>query len=130
VKNLRKMDRLSAMTTASVRMAADDAGSGSMQPIGTGSASSWDRLRNTEHKVLTARVSHRRPSMVSPIHVPNTVMNAPAPRLDRDGVPRVNTTVNHQAVSGETRSPTGHGDPARRADVIFAGERYIVALFL
>ena len=136
VKNLRKMDRLSAMTTASVRMALDDAG------IAVIDAANRDRIGivmgtafgNTELKVQSARILFTEgPGMVNPIHVPNTVMNAPAGHASIElGFRGVNTTVNHQAVSAETAIAYGAMEIRRgAADVILAGGRgYPVALLL
>jgi len=133
VKNLRKMDRLSAMTAASVRMAADDAGltvdSANRDRIGIVMGTAFG---NTEHKVLTARVLFTEgPGMVNPIHVPNTVMNAPAGHASIEmGFRGVNTTVNHQAVSGETAIAYGAMEIRRgAADVIFAGGADILSPF-
>ena len=105
VKNLRKMDRLSAMTTASVRMAADDAGlridAANRDRIGIVMGTAFG---NTEHKVQTARVLFTEgPGMVSPIHVPNTVMNAPAGHASIEmGFRGVNTTVSHKQVQRQS----------------------------
>jgi 3-oxoacyl-[acyl-carrier-protein] synthase II len=133
VKNLRKMDRLSAMTTASVRMAADDAGlridPANRDRIGIVMGTAFG---NTEDKVQTARVLFTEgPGMVSPIHVPNTVMNAPAGHASIEmGFRGVNTTVNHQAVSGETAIAYGAMEIRRgAADVIFAGGGDILSPF-
>ncbi len=133
VKNLRKMDRLSAMATASVRMAADDAGlridPANRDRIGIVMGTAFG---NTEHKVQTARVLFTEgPGMVSPIHVPNTVMNAPAGHASIEmGFRGVNTTVNHQAVSGETAIAYGAMEIRRgAADVIFAGGGDILSPF-
>jgi 3-oxoacyl-[acyl-carrier-protein] synthase II len=133
VKNLRKMDRLSAMTTASVRMAADDAGlridAANRDRIGIVMGTAFG---NTEHKVLTARVLFTEgPGRVNPIHVPNTVMNAPAGHASIEmGFRGVNTTVNHQAVSGETAIAYGAMEIRRgAADVIFAGGSDILSPF-
>ncbi len=133
VKNLRKMDRLSAMTTASVRMAADDAGlridAASRDRIGIIMGTAFG---NTEHKVLTARVLFTEgPAMVNPIHVPNTVMNAPAGHASIElGFRGVNTTINHQAVSGEAAIVYGAMEIRRgAADVIFAGGADILSPF-
>ena len=133
VKNLRKMDRLSAMTTASVRMALDDAG------ITIGEANR-DRIGivmgtafgNTELKVQSARILFTEgPGMVNPIHVPNTVMNAPAGHASIElGFRGVNTTVNHQAVSAETAIAYGAMEIRRgAADVILAGGADILSPF-
>ncbi len=133
VKNLRKMDRLSAMATASVRMAADDAGlridPAHRDRIGIVMGTAFG---NTENKVQTARVLFTEgPGMVSPIHVPNTVMNAPAGHASIEmGFRGVNTTVNHQAVSGETAIAYGAMEIRRgAADVIFAGGGDILSPF-
>ncbi len=71
---------------------------------------------NTELKVQSARTLFTEgPSMVNPIHVPNTVMNAPAGHASIElGFRGVNTTINHLAVSAETAlAYARHGDPAR-----------------
>jgi 3-oxoacyl-[acyl-carrier-protein] synthase II len=133
LKNLRKMDRLSAMTTASVRMALDDAGiqidPSNRDRIGIVMGTAFG---NTEHKVQSARVLFTEgPGMVSPIHVPNTVMNAPAGHASIElGFRGVNTTVNHQAVSAETAITYGAMEIRRgAADVIVAGGGEILSPF-
>lgn len=133
VKNLRKMDRLSAMTTASVRMALDDAGlridPANRDRIGIVMGTAFG---NTADKVQTARVLFTEgPGMVSPIHVPNTVMNAPAGHASIEmGFRGVNTTVNHQATSAETAIAYGAMEIRRgAADVIFAGGGDILSPF-
>ena len=133
LKNLRKMDRLSAMTTASVRMALDDAGI-------TVSAANRDRIGivmgtafgNTEQKVQSARILFTEgPGMVNPIHVPNTVMNAPAGHASIElGFRGVNTTVNHLAVSAEAAIAYAAMQIRRgTADVILAGGADILSPF-
>ena len=133
VKNLRKMDRLSAMVTASARMALDDAG------IKIGEANR-DRIGiimgtafgNTELKVNSARVLFTEgPNMVNPIHMPNTVMNAPAGHASIElGFRGVNTTINHLAVSAETALAYGAMEIRRgAADVILAGGADILSPF-
>jgi 3-oxoacyl-[acyl-carrier-protein] synthase II len=133
LKNLRKMDRLSAMATASVRMALDDAGiridPANRDRIGIVMGTAFG---NTEHEVQSARVLFTEgPGMVSPLHVPNTVMNAPAGHASIElGFRGVNTTVNHQAVSAETAIAYGAMDIRRgAADVIFAGGGDILSPF-
>jgi 3-oxoacyl-[acyl-carrier-protein] synthase II len=133
LKNLRKMDRLSAMTTASVRMALDDAGirinPANRDRIGIVMGTAFG---NTEDKVQSARVLFTEgPGMVSPIHVPNTVMNAPAGHASIElGFRGVNTTVNHQAVSAETAIACGAMEIRRgAADVILAGGGDILSPF-
>ena len=133
VKNLRKMDRLSAMVTASARMALDDAG------IKIGEANR-DRVGiimgtafgNTELKVNSARTLFTEgPNMVNPIHMPNTVMNAPAGHASIElGFRGVNTTINHLAVSAETALAYGAMEIRRgAADVILAGGADILSPF-
>jgi 3-oxoacyl-[acyl-carrier-protein] synthase II len=133
LKNLRKMDRLSAMTTASCRMALDDAGIrvdvAHRDRIGIVMGTAFG---NTEHKVQSARVLFTEgPGMVSPIHVPNTVMNAPAGHASIElGFRGVNTTVNHQAVSAETAIAYGAMEIRRgAAEVILAGGGEILSPF-
>lgn len=124
-KNLRKMDRLSAMAVASARMALDDAGlevnDANRDRIGICMGTAFG---NTDLKVRSARVLFTEgPGRVSPLHVPNTVMNAPAGHASIElGFRGVNTTVNHQAVSGETAIAYSAMEIRRgAADVILAG---------
>jgi 3-oxoacyl-[acyl-carrier-protein] synthase II len=133
LKNLRKMDRLSTMTTASCRMALEDAGiridPANRDRIGIVMGTAFG---NTEHKVQSARVLFTEgPAMVSPLHVPNTVMNAPAGHASIElGFRGVNTTVNHQAVSAETAIAYGAMEIRRgAADVILAGGGEILSPF-
>ena len=125
LKNLRRMDRLSAMTTAAVRMALDDAGiavsHANRDRIGIVMGTAFG---NTELKVQSARILFTEgPGMVNPIHVPNTVMNAPAGHASIEiGFRGVNTTVNHLAVSAETAIACAAMEIRRgTADVILAG---------
>jgi 3-oxoacyl-[acyl-carrier-protein] synthase II len=133
LKNLRKMDRLSAMTAASVRMALDDAGiavcDANRDRIGIVMGTAFG---NTELKVQSARILFTEgPGMVNPIHVPNTVMNAPAGHASIElGFRGVNTTVNHQAVSAETAIACAAMEIRRgTADVILAGGADILSPF-
>ena len=133
LKNLRKMDRLSAMTTASVRMALDDAGiavtEANRDRIGIVMGTAFG---NTELKVQSARILFTEgPGMVNPIHVPNTVMNAPAGHASIElGFRGVNTTVNHQAVSAEMAIAYAAMEIRRgTADVILAGGVDILSPF-
>jgi 3-oxoacyl-[acyl-carrier-protein] synthase II len=133
IKNLRKMDRLSAMVTASARMALDDAGikigEGNRDRIGIIMGTAFG---NTELKVNSARTLFTEgPNMVNPIHMPNTVMNAPAGHASIElGFRGVNTTINHQAVSAETALAYGAIEIRRgAADVILAGGADILSPF-
>jgi len=125
LKNLRKMDRLSAMTTASVRMALEDAGiavtEANRDRIGIVMGTAFG---NTELKAQSAKILFTEgPGRISPIHVPNAVMNAPAGHASIElGFRGVNTTVNHQAVSAETAIAYAAMEIRRgAADVILAG---------
>lgn len=133
LRHLRKMDRLSAMAAASARMALDDAGikigEGNRDRIGIIMGTAFG---NTELKVRSARVLFTEgPGMVNPIHVPNTVMNAPAGHAAIElGFRGVNTTVNHLAVSGETALIYGSMEIRRgAADLILAGGADILSPF-
>jgi 3-oxoacyl-[acyl-carrier-protein] synthase II len=133
LKNLRKMDRLSSMVTASVRMALDDAGiavsDANRDRIGIVMGTAFG---NTELKVQSARILFTEgPGRVNPIHVPNTVMNAPAGHASIElGFRGVNTTVNHQAVSAETAIAYAAMEIRRgTADVILAGGADILSPF-
>lgn len=133
LKNLRKMDRLSAMTTASVRMALGDAGitvtDANRDRIGIVMGTAFG---NTELKVQSARILFTEgPGRVNPIHVPNTVMNAPAGHASIElGFRGVNTTVNHQAVSAEMAIAYAAMEIRRgTADVILAGGADILSPF-
>ena len=133
LKNLRKMDRLSSMVTASVRMALDDAGIAvsdtNRDRIGIVMGTAFG---NTKLKVQSARILFTEgPGRVNPIHVPNTVMNAPAGHASIElGFRGVNTTVNHQAVSAETAIAYAAMEIRRgTADVILAGGVDILSPF-
>lgn len=134
LKNLRKMDRLSAMTAAAARMALDDAGlvvtPENRDRIGIVMGTAYG---NSDLKVQSARTLFTEgPAMMSPLHVPNTVMNAPAGHASIElGFRGVNTTVNHQAVSGETAIAYGAMEIRRgAAEAILAGGAEILSPFL
>jgi 3-oxoacyl-[acyl-carrier-protein] synthase II len=134
LKNLRKMDRLSAMTAAAARMALDDAGLAVTEEnrdrIGIVMGTAYG---NSDLKVQSARTLFTEgPAMMSPLHVPNTVMNAPAGHASIElGFRGVNTTVNHQAVSGETAIACGAMEIRRgAAEAILAGGAEILSPFL
>lgn len=133
LKNLRRMDRLSSMTTASCRMALEDAAiavsEANRDRIGIIMGTAFG---NSEHQVQSARTLFTEgPAMVNPIHVPNTVMNAPAGHASIElGFRGVNTTVNHQGVSGETALAYAAMEIRRgTADVILAGGADMISPF-
>lgn len=105
VKNIRRMDRISLLTTAAARLALDDAGlqvtAGNRDRIGILLGTSFGATDVTEQFARTLITEG--PHLVNPILVPNTVMNAPAGHASIElGFRGVNTTVTHYAVSAET----------------------------
>jgi 3-oxoacyl-[acyl-carrier-protein] synthase II len=133
VKNLRRMDRTSLMTTASARLALEDAGI-------TVNLDNRDRigiLLGTAFGAtdVTVQVANalmgEGPSSVNPILVPNTVMNAPAAHASIElGFRGVNTTVTHFAVSAETAIAYAVSEIRRgAADVMLAGGVDILSKF-
>ena len=125
IKNRRRMDRLSHMTTASARMALDDAGVAI-------TARNRDRIgiilgvtygsTDVAARFMGALFTEG-PSLVSPILVPNTVMNAPAGHASIElGFRGINSTVNHHQASAETAIAYAAAEIERgRADVMLAG---------
>jgi 3-oxoacyl-[acyl-carrier-protein] synthase II len=133
LKNLRRMDRLSQTAVASVRLALEDA-KVSINPANR------DRIGvilgtafgPTDLKVHCARILFTEgPGMINPILVPNSVMNAPAGHASIElGFRGVNTTVNHQAASGETAIVYAAMEIQKgAADIILAGGADILSEF-
>jgi 3-oxoacyl-(acyl-carrier-protein) synthase len=105
VKNLRRMDRISSMSTAAARLALDDAGikinEKNRDRVGIILGTSFGATDVTVQFAGTLLTEG--PAFVNPILVPNTVMNAPAGHASIElGFRGVNTTVTHFAVSAET----------------------------
>ena len=105
VKNMRRMDKISLMTSAAARLALTDAGlqvnSGNRDRIGILLGTSFGATDVTVQFAGTLLTEG--PAFVNPILVPNTVMNAPAGHASIElGFRGVNTTVTHFAVSAET----------------------------
>ncbi len=133
VKNLRRMDRTSLLTTASARMALEDAGI-------TVNLENRDRigiLLGTAFGATDITLQFANaligdgPSSVNPILVPNTVMNAPAGHASIElGFRGVNTTVTHFAVSAETAIAYAASEIRRgAADMMLAGGAEILSKF-
>jgi len=133
VKNLRKMDRISAMAAASTRMALEDAGVDI-------NASNRDRtgivlgtaFGSTDVAAQFAGVIFRQgPGVASPFLVPNTVMNAPAGHSSIElGFRGLNATVNHHEASAETAIAYAAAEIIQgRADIVFAGGVEIISEF-
>jgi 3-oxoacyl-[acyl-carrier-protein] synthase II len=125
IKNRRRMDRLSLMSTASARMALDDAGLAI-------TASNRDRIgiilgvtygsTDVAARFMGSLFADG-PNLVSPILVPNTVMNAPAGHASIElGFRGINSTVNHHEASAETAIAYAAAEIQKgRADVLLAG---------
>jgi len=133
-KNLRRMDRLSQIAVASSRLALEDAeitiNIANRDRIGIIMGTSFGP---TDLKVHCARILFTEgPMMINPILVPNSVMNAPAGHASIElGFRGVNTTVNHQAASGETAIVYAAMEIERgAADIILAGGADIISEFL
>jgi len=133
VKNLRRMDRLSMLTTASARLALSDAGitvkAENRDRVGIlfGSAFGATDVTVQFEDALLAQG----PGAVNPILVPNTVMNAPAGHASIElGFRGVNVTVTHFAVSAETAVAYAAFEIRRgTADVLLAGGADILSKF-
>jgi len=133
IRNRRRMDRLSLMTTASARMALDDAGVaittlnrdriGIILGVTYGSTDVAARFMGA--------LFTEGPNLVSPILVPNTVMNAPAGHASIElGFRGINSTVNHHEVSAETAIAYAAAEIQKgRADVMLAGGADIFSAF-
>lgn len=133
VKNIRRMDRISLFTAAAARLALDDAGlqinEGNRDRIGILLGTSFGA---TDVTVQFARtLIEEGPSLVNPILVPNTVMNAAAGHTSIElGFRGVNTTVTHYAVSAETAIAYAASEIRRgAADFILTGGVDILSKF-
>jgi 3-oxoacyl-[acyl-carrier-protein] synthase II len=132
-KNFRRMDRLSQYVTAAARMAMDDAqisvtpGNRDRVGIIMGTAFGPTELKTQcMHTLFT-----RGPAKIHPNVVPNSVLNAPAGHASIEmGFRGINTTVNHQAASGEIALVYAMMELQRgTADVVLAGGAEIISDF-
>jgi 3-oxoacyl-[acyl-carrier-protein] synthase II len=133
VKNLRRMDRLSQMAVASSRLALDDAGvavtPATRDHIGIILGTAFGP---TDLKAYCAKILFTQgPGRINPSLVPNSVMNAPAGHASIElGFRGVNTTVNHQAASGETALVYAAMEIQKgAADIMLAGGAEILSEF-
>ncbi len=133
IKNLRRMDRLSAVATAAARMALDDAGlcvtPANRDRLGMILGTAWG---GTDVTVSFARVLVTEgPGAANPILVPNVVMNAPAGHASIElGFRGINTTVNHYGISAESALAFGAQEVRRgAAEAILAGGADVLAPF-
>jgi len=133
VKNLRKMDRLSSMTTSASRLALEDAGikieSSNRDRVGIIFGTAFGPTDVTVQFARTLIKSG--PELVNPILVPNTVLNAPASHASIEmGFRGVNSTVTHFGASGETAIAYAAAEIRKgTADVMLAGGGDIVSEF-
>ncbi|MDX9745385.1 MAG: beta-ketoacyl-[acyl-carrier-protein] synthase family protein [Syntrophales bacterium] len=132
-KNARRMDRLSRLTAASARLAVEDAQliihSQNRDRVGIIFGTAYGptdlKIRCTEILLTEG------PSRVNPTLVPNSVLNAPAGHASLElGFRGVNTTVTHQAASGETALVYAAMELHRGTmDVVLAGGADILSDF-
>ena len=133
VKALRRMDRLSLMTTAAARLSLEDAGiavtEANRDRIGIILGTSFGPTEVTTQLVGT--LVTKGAAWVNPIAVPNSVLNAPAGHASIElGFRGVNTTVTHYAVSAEMALAYAVSEIRRgAADCILAGGADILSPF-
>ncbi len=133
VKNLRRMDRTSLITTAAARLALDDAGiavtAANRDRIGILLGTAFGATDVTVQAANT--LLSNGPSSVNPILVPNIVMNAPAGHASIElGFRGVNTTVTQFAVSAEIALAYAVSELKRgAADAMLAGGVDILSKF-
>ena len=133
VKNLRRMDKISLMTSAAARLALDDAGLQvnltNRDRIGIILGTSFGATDVTVQFAGTLLTEG--PALVNPILVPNTVMNAAAGHASIElGFRGINTTVTHFAVSAETALAYAVAEIRRgTADFVLTGGVDILSKF-
>lgn len=133
VKNIRRMDKISLLTSAAARLALEDAGlkinTDNRDRIGILLGTSFGATDVTVQ--LAGTLLTDGPAFVNPILVPNTVMNAPAGHASIElGFRGVNTTVTHFAVSAETAITYAVSEIRRgAADFMLAGGVDILSKF-
>jgi len=124
-KNIRKMDDLSRTAVVATKLAADDAGiaidQANRDRIGIIFGTAFGA---TDISIMFARTLYTDgPTLFNPLHVPNTVMNAPAGHASIElGFRGFNSTINHKESSAETA--IGYAfDQIRKGtvDAVFAG---------
>ncbi len=104
-KSIRKMDTLSRLAVAAARLAADDArlviDQANRDRVGIIMGTAFG---STDISIMFARTLYTEgPTLFNPLHVPNTVMNAPAGHASIElGFRGFNSTINHKESSAET----------------------------
>lgn len=124
-RNIRKMDDLSRTAVSATRLAADDAAlvidGNNRDRIGIVLGTAFGA---TDISIMFAHTLYTDgPTLFNPLHVPNTVMNAPAGHASIElGFRGFNSTINHKESSAETAVGFASDQiRASRADVMFAG---------
>ena len=133
LKTVRRMDRLSQLTVASARLAIEDArvviSPENRDRIGMIFGTAFGP---TDIKAQCTRTLFTKgPSQISALLVPNSVLNAPAGHASLElGFRGINTTVNHNATSGESAIVYAAMELQRgTADVVLAGGADILSEF-
>jgi len=133
IKTVRRMDRLSQLTVAAARLALEDASVAvnldNRDRIGIIFGTAFGP---TDIKAQCTRTLFTNgPSQISALLVPNSVLNAPAGHASLElGFRGVNTTVNHQATSGESALVYAAMELQRgTADIVLAGGADILSEF-
>ena len=122
---IRKMDRLSRIAVAAAKLAMEDAGlvidDDNKDRVGISLGVAYGSVDVSVQFATTLFTEG--PSVVNPILVPNTVMNAPAGHASIVlGFRGVNCTANHKESSGEAAVAFAASQIKKgRADVMFAG---------
>jgi 3-oxoacyl-[acyl-carrier-protein] synthase II len=132
-KAIRKMDKISRMTAVAAKLAVEDANLeidntnrdrlGIILGISMGSTDVSIKIADT--------LFNEGPTMINPILVPNTVMNAPAGHASIVlGFRGINSTVNHKEASAETAIAYAASEIMNgRADAMLAGGAEIITPF-
>lgn len=133
LKTVRRMDRMSQMAVASARLALEDAhvavGPENRDRVGIIFGTAYGP---TDVKAQCTRTLFTKgPSQMSALLVPNSVMNAPAGHASLElGFRGINTTVNHNAASGESAIVYAAMELQRgTADIVLAGGADILSEF-
>ena len=122
---IRKMDRLSRIAVAAAKLAMEDAGlvidDDNKDRVGISLGVAYGSVDVSVQFATTLFTEG--PSVVNPILVPNTVMNAPAGHASIVlGFRGINVTANHKESSGEAAVAFAASQIKKgRADVMFAG---------
>jgi 3-oxoacyl-[acyl-carrier-protein] synthase II len=133
-KSIRKMDDLSRTAVVATRLAADDAriviDETNRDRIGIVLGTAFGA---TDISIMFAHTLFTEgPTLFNPLHVPNTVMNAPAGHTSIElGFRGFNSTINHKESSAETA--VGYAFDLIKggaADVMFAGGADILSPLL